>query len=134
LRGEEITILALARGRNDAETLNLSYSAAHLIALSPVHAKWSQDGGETVLSWTRRTRRGGDNWAAMDVPLAQENEAYEVDFLVGGDVVLTRSVTAPQCRLNAADMAVIGVNAEARVYQMSSETGRGRVLRVNGPS
>ncbi len=68
--------------------------------LSPVHVRGTRSGGDLALSWIRRTRIGGDSWDGVDVPLAEDEERYEIDILDGSDVVRTLTATSPAGRLH----------------------------------
>ena len=45
-----------------------------------------------TFTWIRRTRRDGDSWDAIEVPLGETSEAYELDVLDGSTV--KRTLTA----------------------------------------
>jgi hypothetical protein len=87
-----------------------------------------------ALSWTRRTRSGGDLWDAGDVPLAEEREAYEIDILGGAAVKRTLATATPTVLYAAADEAADFGGAQASltvaVHQMSAFVGRGTPSRV----
>ena len=78
LIGEMIEFHAAASGRADTETISHSYQANHLRPLAPVHLKTVLSGDDFVVTWIRRTRQGGDDWAAIEVPLGEEEERYLV--------------------------------------------------------
>jgi hypothetical protein len=50
----------------------------------------------------RRTRMGGDSWDAVEVPLAEEAERYEVDILDGTTVKRTLATISPSATYTAA--------------------------------
>jgi hypothetical protein len=58
-----------------AEEVTFTNSGSGLRPFSPVHLKAVRDQatGDVRLSWIRRTRLGGDSWAA-EVPLGEEVE------------------------------------------------------------
>jgi len=62
--------------------------------LSPVHVTARREPGGIRLNWIRRTRHNGDGWQAIDVPLSEDAEAYEIDILKGGQVA--RRITSAQ--------------------------------------
>lgn len=97
--GETVSITANAAGR-DSDTLHHHYKATHLRPLSPVHLKISEENGQTHISWTRRTRVGGDNWAGLDVPLGEETERYRVQLWEGDTVISEHEVTEPSLTLS----------------------------------
>ena len=51
--------------------------------------------GDLTIRWTRRSRSlAADTWGAGDVPLAEDNESYEVEIRDGG--TLKRTLTVKQ--------------------------------------
>jgi hypothetical protein len=100
--------------------------------LSPAHVTGSRDfaSGDVTLSWTRRTRLGGDSWEQVEVPLGEDAEAYEIDVLSGGGAVLrTLSATFPSVVYSAAQQSVdFGSppsSFDVIVHQLSASYGRG---------
>ena len=92
LRGEDIDFTLFANGRETTENFSHNYAANHLRPLSPVHIKGKRIGDIIEITWIRRTRVGGDDWAPLDVPLGEESERYVVEFLEGGVVVMSKEV------------------------------------------
>jgi hypothetical protein len=75
-----------------------SYSHAEIVAqgiglrpYAPAHLTLTEEGGERVLRWTRRSRIGGDGWEG-EVPLGEQREAYRVRALSGATVVAEAEV------------------------------------------
>ena len=97
--------------------------------LSPVHIRGVRAAGDLSLTWIRRTRSGGDSWATLDVPLAEDSERYEIDILDGTAVKRTLTAATPSVVYSAADQAAdFGVpqaNVRVRVCQISATYGRG---------
>jgi len=93
--GEVVPITATAAGR-ESDRLQHLYKAVHLRPLSPVHVKIREVNGQIEISWTRRTRKGGDSWAGLDVPLSEEEERYKVQLLSGGEVIEEHETLAPR--------------------------------------
>jgi len=97
--------------------------------LSPVHIRGHRSAGDLTLSWIRRTRTGGDSWDAVEVPIGEESERYEVDILDGDTVVRTITTTSPEAIYTAAEQvsdfgspqSTVGV----RVHQTNAAWGRG---------
>ena len=89
----------------------------------------ARSGGDLALSWVRRTRIGGDSWDAVEVPLGEETERYEIDILDGTDVVRTLATTTPAATYTAAeqtaDFGAPQSSIDLRVYQLSTVFGRG---------
>ena len=96
--GEAVPINAIAAGRA-ADTLHHLYKATHLRPLSPVHIKIRDNNGQKEISWTRRTRTGGDSWAGLDVPLGEEAERYRVQLWADGAVIAEHETSEPRLTL-----------------------------------
>ncbi|PHS40237.1 MAG: hypothetical protein COA91_04475 [Robiginitomaculum sp.] len=130
LRGSELSFTATTNGREQAEKFTLDYQANHLRPLSPVHIKVKRGGININISWIRRTRVGGDNWAALDVPLGEDSERYVVEFLdAGGVLVLTKETLVPFLQIPVAELeTTLGsqlTEISVKIYQMSQSYGRG---------
>ncbi len=88
--------------------------------------------GGYALTWIRRTRIGGDDWAAAEVPLAEAAEAYALRLFVGGALKRSVSLTAPLWSYPAAQVAADGAGAGFRVEvaQVSDIFGPGPYRRL----
>jgi len=97
--------------------------------LSPSHVRGARSGGDLAISWKRRTRIGGDSWSQIEVPLAEDSEAYQIDVLSGASVVRTLSATSPAVTYTAAqqtaDFGAAQAAVPVKVYQISQSFGRG---------
>src|SRR5690606_24619379 len=74
--------------------VNVSEGRA-LMPYAPVHVAAADAGGNDIdLTWVRRTRTGGD-WrdGTGTIPLAEDDEEYEIDILDGPDGSIVRTVT-----------------------------------------
>ncbi|MBF9232070.1 baseplate multidomain protein megatron [Microvirga alba] len=97
--------------------------------LSPLSVVARREASGIRLAWLRRTRRGGDAWEAVDVPLGEEIERYEIDILKDGAV--RRSLASTQSSLlytTAEEIADFGGSQTTlilRIAQMSAVVGRG---------
>lgn len=113
-----------------------------LMPYAPVDLRGTRGGSplDWSLSWKRRTRLGGAWKDAIDVPLGEVSEAYEVDILNGSSVVrtLTADVSAAGSVVTPASRTAVYTNADQitdfgaeqanlniRVYQLSATLGRG---------
>jgi hypothetical protein len=95
--------------------------------------KFARTPGNLTISWKRRTRApAGDSWDAIEVPLFEDNEAYEVDVLDGA--ALKRTLTAGATSVlytgaqQSADWGVPlgpGDSLQVSIYQVSQQFGRG---------
>jgi Gene Transfer Agent (GTA)-like protein/putative tail protein len=97
--------------------------------LSPVHIRGTRSAGDLNLTWIRRTRIGGDSWDAIDVPLGETQERYEIDILDGSTVKRTLAATAPAATYTAAqqtaDFGAPQPSISLRICQLSPTRGRG---------
>jgi hypothetical protein len=101
--------------------------------LSPVHLRGSRNpaNGDWTLSWTRRTRSGGDSWEGLEVPLAEERELYRLEILdaPGGEVLRSVELDTPSflytASMQTADFGAVQWNVAIRVAQMSPVYGLG---------
>lgn len=111
-------------------SLTASVGPAALLPWSPVHLRGVRNEEGVFLFWIRRTRKGGDSWDTLEVPLGEDAEAYRVEILSGDSVVRTLQSSAPQALYAAADeLADFGAPQTAltvRVAQLSSVAGPGR--------
>jgi hypothetical protein len=120
-------------------TQTLSFAGNGLRPLSPVRVKGYRDGAsqDIAISWTRRTRIGGDGWDGGDVPLGEAAESYRVEILNSAAVVRTLTVTAASAVYTAAQQTSdFGSSTfsplDLRVAQISDAFGAGafRIARL----
>ncbi|WP_230721455.1 hypothetical protein [Martelella mediterranea] len=89
--------------------------------------------GDLTIRWTRRSRAlSADSWGGLEVPLAEELEAYEVEILDGATVkrVLSTATTsavytAAQQTADWGELLAPGDTLDIRIYQLSALVGRG---------
>ena len=89
--------------------------------------------GDLTLRWTRRSRAlAADSWGGLEVPLAEELEAYEVEIVDGSTVkrVLSTATTSAvyTAALQTADWGAPlapGDTLNIRISQLSALVGRG---------
>ena len=126
-----LRLVAAGRDHGDPSAVELAATpaATALRPLAPVHVRGTREAGGVRIAWIRRTRRDGDSWEAIEVPLGEESEAYEVDILSGAAVVRTLSTATPAVLYPAASEAADFGGAQAslavRVHQLSPTVGRG---------
>jgi hypothetical protein len=133
LLGRRMALRIVAAGRDHGDDTALSREvtpqAVALRPLAPVHLRAMRGETGIALSWLRRTRHDGDSWEALDVPLGEAAEAYEVEILSGSEVVRTIRTNAPQALYAVDDeLADFGAAQSAltlRVAQLSATVGRG---------
>ena len=133
-------VLTQTRGITSGATIDtdadreFTYNAENLLPLSPVYLNGNRHPStrDWTLTWTRRTRIGGEWMDFVDAPLGETSESYEVDVFSGSVVVRTLSASTPTVAYTSAQqVADFGSNQgtlSLRVYQLSSTVGRGRPL------
>jgi hypothetical protein len=94
--------------------------------------------GDLVIAWTRRSRAlAADNWMAVEAPLTEEREAYEVEVLEGSTAARTLATTTTSVTYTAAqqlaDLGALlasGDTLAIRIFQLSALVGRGAPASV----
>ncbi len=89
--------------------------------------------GDLTIRWTRRSRAlAADSWGAVEVPLAEETEAYEVEILDDATVKRVLSTATTSAVYTAAAQTADwgaplgpGDTLGIRIYQLSALVGRG---------
>ncbi|WP_456064538.1 baseplate multidomain protein megatron [Halovulum marinum] len=89
--------------------------------------------GDLTIRWTRRSRAlAADSWGALEVPLAEEIEAYEVEILAGSEVRRVLSSTTTSVTYTGAEQTADwgapldpGDSLDIRIFQLSALVGRG---------
>jgi hypothetical protein len=112
-------------------------SGAGLRPFSAVHIEqpWrkGRSPGDLTIRWVRRSRAlAADGWGGLEVPLAEESEAYEVEIMDGTAVKRTlatgtTSVTYTGAQQMADRGALLGPGdrLDIRIFQLSALVGRG---------
>jgi hypothetical protein len=130
-RAMQLRVVAAGRDHGDPAAVSLSLvpSVLALKPLSPVHLRAERTVDGVVLSWVRRTRLDCESWDIEEIPLGEDNEAYELDVLSGATVVRTLPASAPTVLYPAADEIADFGSAQSslsiRVAQLSATVGRG---------
>jgi hypothetical protein len=89
--------------------------------------------GDLTIRWTRRSRAlSADSWGAVEAPIAEELEAYEVEILDGAVVKRTLSTATTSAVYTAAQQtsdwgALLGPGdtLDIRIFHLSALVGRG---------
>jgi hypothetical protein len=105
------------------------YSVAHVSQ----PWKFARTPGDLTISWKRRTRAPiGDSWDAIEVPLFEDIESYEVDILDGSTVKRTLATNTTGVLYAGAQQTADwgaplgpGNSLQVRLYQVSQQFGRG---------
>jgi len=119
------------RGHADPAAVEIAATVGRdaLKPLSPVHVTARREGGGIRIRWVRRTRKDGDAWEAVDVPLGEDGERYEIDILRDGVAVRFLASTQPSVLYaaahEAADFGGTQTMLSLRVAQVSATAGRG---------
>ena len=112
-------------------------SALSLRPYAPVRAKAQRGADGVRISFLRRTRRHGDNWEGLEVPLGEDSETYVVDVLSGTQVKRSLSSNAPlvfySSQQELADFGAVQNVLSLRIAQVSAAVGRGFDLIVTLP-
>jgi hypothetical protein len=105
------------------------FSVAH------VRQPWrtAREPGDLVIAWTRRSRAlAADSWTALEAPLAEEREAFEVEILDGPTVKRTLTGATTSAVYTAAQQTTdwgaplgSGDSLTVRIFQLSALVGRG---------
>jgi hypothetical protein len=119
-----------SRAVGDASFVGLTHAFQGVSArpYAPAHVRGARAGDDLTVTWVRRTRIGGDNWTAAEVPLSELSERYEVDILDGAAVRRTMPSNSSLVVYSAADqIADFGVpqaSVSVRVHQLNGAGGR----------
>lgn len=114
-----------------AEAIAFTHGGVGLKPYSPVHIAGVRDGGGNLaISWIRRTRLGGGWSDAVDVPLSEATESYDVEIMSGSSVVRSfNTLASPGVTYGAAeqtaDFGAPQSSVDIKVYQRSALVGRG---------
>jgi hypothetical protein len=116
-------------------TANFTYRGVNLETYSPTHGKGERDvSSNLTISWTRRTRVGGEWRSLVDASIGETLESYEVDVMNGSTIVRTLTSSTQSVIYSAAnqttDFGSPQASVTVRIYQLSSVVGRGQPLEV----
>ncbi|TCP93727.1 putative tail protein [Sphingomonas sp. PP-CE-1A-559] len=83
--GREVRVIASGVGDDAAVETRCVMRGASVVPPSPVHLRFASEAdGSATVRWTRRSRAGWRWIDGVDVPLAEEVEAYRVTVTAGG--------------------------------------------------
>ncbi|ORE87844.1 hypothetical protein ATO4_25173 [Aurantimonas sp. 22II-16-19i] len=136
-RALEFRVQPFGRGRDDGAVVSQTRALGRrsVRSLSPVHltARFAADGAVS-LAWIRRTRIGGDNWDASEVPLGEEAERYRATISDGAGAAVAIDTGEPRLTLSAADQlarfGALPAHLEVAVAQVSPVWGAGTARRA----
>lgn len=115
--GGQIAVMASGIGDGDGPVrVNVPVTGASVLPPSPVHLRI--DAASGALRWARRSRAGWRWIDGGDVPLAEEREAYRIDFADGA----SREAAEPSLAIGAAALPVAvrqrGTNGLSRAAEV----------------
>ncbi len=112
-----------------------SWPGVGLRPFAPAHLRANEAGGDLLLDWIRTTRVGGENFQAVDVPLAEESEHFRITIRQGGSVLRTSGVDGAGFNYSAVMQTADGAagTIEIGVARLSAIYGYGpeRVITAN---
>lgn len=123
------------RGLNDPSYTHqvAAFDGIGLRPYSPSHVTGNRNAaGDLDVTWVRRTRIDGDNWAAIDVPLGEESENYLIRVIKDGAQVREAFSAVPSWAYSAAEQATDGITAPyvISVAQISTSFGAGAAQSI----
>jgi len=128
---DQIIFLNSQIARRNALPFDFTYRARQLRPLSPVHVKLAIGETSSNLSWIRRTRLGGDNWAALDVPLSETREFYRVQLFKDGDLLEGFETDTSRLELSGGAHTTLAMAYYVTIAQGSELYGFGAEVRVD---
>jgi hypothetical protein len=135
----QLRVIAAGRDHGDAAAVALEATPqpTALRPLSPVQVRAVRTADGVQISWVRRTRCDGDSWAAGDVPLSEEREAYAIDIFSGASVLRTLHALEPAILYPAAseiaDFGAAQASLSVSIVQLSATVGRGFPAKATLP-
>jgi hypothetical protein len=106
-----------------------------LTPYAPARVLASRSSAGVTFSLLRRSRRDGDAWQLLDIPLGEDIEAYDLDILRNGGVVRTLAMTSASALYPAAQETLDFGSAQSafdvQAYQKSAALGRGFPLSAH---
>lgn len=114
---------------DESEFFRTAFSGNGLRPYSVCHfrSRFGTD-GDIVMNWVRRTRLGGDDWSASDVPLSEEREAYRINiWSSNGELARSVEVTSASFTYAAVDRSADGLSNtfDVEIAQISASYGAG---------
>jgi hypothetical protein len=105
-----------------------------LTPYAPTQARARRTGDGVVIGFIRRGRVDADAWEAVEIPLGEASEAYELEIALPGDgrrLLATSSVSALYpASMEIADFGAPQTSLTVSIHQMSAVAGRGFPLAV----
>ncbi len=103
--GSEVLIDAIGIGDTVPARASMQVAGQALLPLASVHVRAVSEGGKWQLRWIRRSRNGWRWNDAVDAPLAEERELYQIRLLHEGALVRFAEVPVERWTYDAAMIA-----------------------------
>jgi len=103
--GSALLVDAIGIGDTAPVRASVQVTGQALLPLAPVHVRADRESGEWQLRWIRRSRSGWRWNDAVDAPLAEEREVYQIRMLHAGALVRSAEVSAERWTYDAAMIA-----------------------------
>ncbi|NVO55613.1 glycoside hydrolase TIM-barrel-like domain-containing protein [Rhodobacteraceae bacterium B1Z28] len=117
------------RSYDDAsyEHLVETFDGNGLRPYAPAHLRVRSSSASDDVSWIRRTRQDGDDWAGLDVPLGEESESYLLRVRAEGTLLREVVTAEPRWTYSTAMKMADGLTGsyEIEVAQVSAIYGPG---------
>ncbi len=99
---------------------------------APVHLRAMPSAAGDHISWIRRTRVDGDDWAGLDVPLGEESESYLLRVRAEGVLLREVVISEPHWTYTRDQKSADGLTGpfDVEVAQVSAVYGPGAVSRL----
>lgn len=120
-----------ARGHGDIAVTELQATARDIVLrpYAPAHPRARRTDAGVEISFVRRGRLDADDWTALDIPLGEASEAYEIEILEGATVKrVLRCASASALYSTEDELADFGgaqSRLSLRLFQISARVGRG---------
>ena len=127
--------VTLGADEDEGVPFTFHYQANSLKPFSPASGVIKKTAsGDIEISWIRRSRVGAQWLDAMDVPLGELYEKYEIDIIKNGKAVRTVTVNQSHFTYKTADQITDFGSAKntvtLHIYQLSDYVGRGHSLII----
>jgi len=126
-----------AKPLNDVQFTRSTFAPGYrgLTPLSPVHLTAGQtETGDVSIKWKRRDRLAADDWSAIDIPMSEADETYQISLSVESvgaapPIVINRSTSTPEEIISSTELREQFGEGEVDVFisvqQLSALVGAG---------
>ncbi len=117
--------------------LEVAASRKALMPYAPVHARARRGPDGVTICFTRRGRLDADGWGAVEIPLGEAQELYEIEIALPGGKTRLLQTAAPAAlypaRDELADFGAPQTGLDVKIFQVSPIVGRGFGLSASLP-